>query len=143
MFSVGACLLTLALALVGCATEEDAAAETEAPAGPAAAPLPPEVQAQVDSGNMAFRDDDYETALSHFRKALEDAPDRPAPLYGVYLASAALGDSALADSVAAVLQERAPYLLDGMAHPTGDTPADPHAGLATMMAPDSQADTTS
>ena len=142
-FLGGACLLTLAMTLSGCTSEENAAeATTETPAGSALGPMSAEVQAQVDSGNMAYRDDDYESALAYFRAALEDDPERPAPLYGVYLASAALGDTALADSAAAVLQERAPFLLDGMAHSVGDTPADPHGALMPLMAPDSQADTT-
>ena len=137
-----ACLLTLGMVLGGCPSEEnEAEATTDTSAVSAAAPMPAAVQAQVDSGNLAYRADDFESALTHFRSALGDAPDRPAPLYGVYLAATALGDSVLADSVATVLRDEAPWLLESMGHPTGEEPADPHAGMFRMAVPDSQADT--
>lgn len=134
----GACLLTLSIALGACTPGEDA---IETPAGSDSASMPAEVQAKVDSGNLAYRADDFESALAYFRSALEDAPDRPAPLYGVYLAATELGDSALADSAAAVLQETAPFLMGSMGHPTSEESGDPHAALFPMADPDSQADT--
>ncbi|MFG1690623.1 hypothetical protein ACGF5M_00465 [Gemmatimonadota bacterium] len=138
----GACLLTLGLLLGGCASQENGGgAPPDTPSESAARPIPAAVQVMVDSGNLAFRGGDFESALSRFRDAVEGAPDHPVPLFGVYLASTALGDSALADSVATVLRDEAPWLLGMMGHPEGEAPADPHAGMVMMPPPDSQADT--
>ena len=137
----GACLLALGMALGGCASEESPGDAPPDASESAATPIPAAVQAMVDSGNLAYRGGDFEAALSHFRGAMEGAPDHPVPLFGVYLASTALGDSALADSVATVLRDEAPWLLGMMGHPEGETPADPHAGMVMMPPSDSQADT--
>lgn len=53
--------------------------------------LPHEVVAQLDSGTAAFRADDFERALTHYRRVTELAPDFGAGWFGMYMAEQALG----------------------------------------------------
>jgi len=53
--------------------------------------LAPEVLAQLDSGSAAFRADDFEAALRHYRRVTEMAPGVGAGWFGVYMANDALG----------------------------------------------------
>jgi hypothetical protein len=132
----GVALLTLALALGACTAGEDDGRAREAETGDAPVQsLPASAQLLVDAGNLAYRGGEFETALSHFRSALQEAPAHPVPLFGVHLSATALGDSTLADSVATILREEAPWLLDMMQHPEGDAAPDPHAGMGTTADP--------
>ena len=84
---------------------------------PAAAAIPPEVRAVVDSGNAAYRAGDYRGAMRHYREAVRRGPDQPVAWFGVQMAAAAVGDRAAADSAAAKLRELAPA--PGDAHHRG------------------------
>ncbi|MCA9764518.1 MAG: hypothetical protein KC544_15465 [Gemmatimonadetes bacterium] len=76
---------------------------------------PPEVAAQLDSGSTAFRDDDYETALGHYTRVTEMAPDIAAGWFGIYMAQHALGHT----EAAAAAYERAQGMVPGatLLHP--------------------------
>lgn len=78
------------------------------------------VIAQLDSGSTAFRADDYETALRHYREAARLAPDEASTWFGVYMAEKALGNGPAADSALARVRELAPgaTLLDEPGHDT-------------------------
>lgn len=97
-------------------------------AGPAT--VPANVQAQLDSGNTAFRGGDIEAALEHYHQVTVLAPELPAGWFGVYLAETRLGHKAEADSAAMVVHRLAPELLQAGGamggHPgsqdTGSTP---------------------
>jgi tetratricopeptide (TPR) repeat protein len=58
----------------------------------AAARMGPEVQAQLDSGNAAIREEDPETALRHYRRAVEIDDGVAAAWFGVYMAELARGN---------------------------------------------------
>ena len=149
---LGAALLACGLALNACTSGAGNGGAGASEAGDTSAGLlPPPVQESVNSGNQAYRSGNYEAALSHFREALEEAPDHPVPLFGVHLAATALGDSALADSIAAILRVEAPWLLEMTEHQEGGAvpvphagmgmSTDPHAGMIMTPIPDSLADT--
>lgn len=53
--------------------------------------LPANVAAAIDSGNAAYRAEDYENALRHYRAAAEDDEDVAAAWFGIYMAELALG----------------------------------------------------
>ncbi|MGD8276686.1 MAG: tetratricopeptide repeat protein [Gemmatimonadota bacterium] len=59
---------------------------------------PPEVVAQLDSGNAAFKAHDFEEALRHYQAAAEAGPDISATWFGVGMAQHALGNIPAADS---------------------------------------------
>ena len=54
--------------------------------------LPADVLAQLDSGSAAYRLDDHQGALAHYKKATELAPELDAAWFGVYMAEHALGN---------------------------------------------------
>jgi Flp pilus assembly protein TadD len=54
--------------------------------------MAPEAVAQLDSGNAAFRADDFGAARRHFRSVVEIAPKVAAGWFGLYLAERALGN---------------------------------------------------
>jgi Flp pilus assembly protein TadD len=53
---------------------------------------------QMDSGNAAFRERDFDTALRHYHRATEIAPDIAATWFGIYMTEAERGNAAAADS---------------------------------------------
>jgi Flp pilus assembly protein TadD len=71
--------------------------------------MPPAAVAQLDSGTVAFRMDDFEGALRHYTRVTEIDPDIAAGWFGVYMAEDALGHS---DRAAAAL-ERARGVVPG------------------------------
>ncbi len=101
-----AVFLALALATVGCGgggaggqgsgSASTSAADSAARA--ARAQVPPEVTAQLDSGNVAYRAKDYQTASRHYRAGAGMAPKFTAAWFGVYMAETAMGHQAAADS---------------------------------------------
>lgn len=140
--------LPFALLIVGCRGEEagDSARTgdmTRQRIGRAQSSLPPALAAKLDSGNAAYRADDYRRALELYRSATDEDPEAAAPWFGVYMAYSALGRQ---DSARAAL-ERAGSLSEssGAFHgpdphdTTGDVPnphdsggmADPHRGTDT------------
>ncbi|MBT8334983.1 MAG: tetratricopeptide repeat protein [Gemmatimonadetes bacterium] len=72
------------------------------------AELSAETLAQIDSGNAAFRRDDFETAIARFQEATQSAPDDPTGWFGLYMAHTATGDAAAADDALARARELAP-----------------------------------
>lgn len=112
----------LALAVAACqgkSSSENAPTLGGAPAQPASAraDLPPDVGLQLDSGNLAFRQKDYQAALEHYKRANQAGPHISATWYGIAMAEGALGDSAAADSAMAMAQKLAPG--QNLVHPTG------------------------
>lgn len=69
---------------------------------------PPELKAQIDSGNAAYSAKDYQGALDHYRSALQAQGDLTAAWFGIYMAQQALGNAAAADSAMAKVRELAP-----------------------------------
>ena len=72
------------------------------------AELSAETLAQIDSGNAAFRRDDFETAIARFQEVTQSAPDDPTGWFGLYMAYAATGDAAAADEAMERARELAP-----------------------------------
>lgn len=60
--------------------------------------LPPSVTVHLDSGNAAYRADDYRRARRHFHAAVEADSSVAAGWFGVYMAERALGNDRAADS---------------------------------------------
>jgi tetratricopeptide (TPR) repeat protein len=59
--------------------------------------LDPTVRASLDSGNAAYRTNDYEAARRHFRHAVDIDDDVAAGWFGVYMAELALGNADAAE----------------------------------------------
>lgn len=132
--------------LGGCASEgeEEDGPPGSADAPPAARAMTQEVQEMVEEGNQAQRDGRYQEALDFYTRGMDADPDHPIPQFGALMASLALGDSALADSLRQGLEVSAPELvrtlgpggsMGGMMNPhgAGEAGGDPHAGLGGMM----------
>jgi len=128
-------LITFAACSGGGGGESAAGSSDELP--PAAQPMSPEVQNLVNEGNEAQRAGEYEAALGFYRQAMEKAADHPVPQFGALMAAMALGEDALADSLAERLAVSAPDLL-AMLNPDGSMggmPQNPHAGGMPGMTP--------
>lgn len=95
-------LLLLAMAAIAACRPDDQRTDTVNPAEAAQQRenYPPEVVAHLDSGSVAFREDDHERALAHYQRAAEVGPEIAAAWFGVYMAHRAMGN---ADSAAAAL----------------------------------------
>jgi tetratricopeptide (TPR) repeat protein len=70
--------------------------------------FPPAGLEELDAGNEAFGQEDYETALAHYRTATEIMPDNAASWFGISMAAQALGMTELADSAMVEAQALAP-----------------------------------
>lgn len=92
-----------------------------------AAQLQPLTQALLDSGNAAFRAQDFDAALRHYANARARQPEHAAPWFGTYMVAQATKNSALADSALRMVRQRAPEM---QAHPIG-----PAAGLPPSRPP--------
>lgn len=119
--------LLLAGALVaGCGgPEEEPAPGGEAPEAEAGGTgeLSAAARAALDSGNVAYKEGDFETALEKYRHAAEASPRNPSPVFGIRMAAQAMGDTALADSALSRLRELTPE--PGPMHPApADTSGD-------------------
>lgn len=86
-------------------------------------------QAQLDSGNAAYRRGDYKTATEYYHQAAESEPENLSGWYGVYMAETKLGNKEEAAKAKAFVAERAPEM-PLTEHPT----ASDHPGGA-MVAP--------
>ena len=103
----GSFLLTLMLP--ACRPDDQRTESLDVEAGQRTrAELPAPVVAQLDSGSAAFRVDDHQEALRHYREAARLGPDVAAAWFGVYMAQKALGNAQGADSALARVQELAP-----------------------------------
>lgn len=86
--------------------------------------LPPEIQAQLDSANAAYRAHDYEGALGHFGEVTEMAPGLAAGWYGLGMTHRVMGNAEAADSAMMRAHRLAPEIpLD---HPAPSAPPNPH-----------------
>jgi cytochrome c-type biogenesis protein CcmH/NrfG len=97
-----------AVVVVAACLPDDQRTDSIEPGVSGRAELSPETLAQIDSGNAAFRRDDFETAIARFREVTESAPDDPTGWFGLYMAYSETGDAAAADSALARAQELAP-----------------------------------
>lgn len=70
--------------------------------------LPAEAMAQLDSGNVAYREGEFQRALEHYLRVTEMAPDDATGWFGIYMAQEALGNAAAADSAIAEARKRNP-----------------------------------
>lgn len=70
--------------------------------------LPAEAMVQLDSGNVAYREGDYDGALRYYVRVTEIAPDDATGWFGIYMAQEALGNAAAADSAIAEARRRNP-----------------------------------
>lgn len=64
--------------------------------------------AQLDSGNVAYGEGQYEAALAHYRRATEIMPDNAASWFGIAMSATALNRPALADSAMIEARKIAP-----------------------------------
>jgi tetratricopeptide (TPR) repeat protein len=111
-------LLTAALLLSACQRPDEQRTEdlTADQVRQARESLAPGVAAQLDSGNAAYRQRDYDAALRHYQAAVGHDANAAAGWFGIYMAHAALGNQAAADSA----MRRAQSLQPGasLIHPT-------------------------
>lgn len=70
--------------------------------------LDPAVTAALDSGNTAYREEDYEAALRHYHEAAELDEEVAAAWFGIYMAHLALGNGAEAQEAMDRAQSLAP-----------------------------------
>ena len=70
--------------------------------------LAPEIAAHVDSGSVAFRNNDFEGALMHYRRATDLDPDFGAAWFGVYMVERARGNTEAAEEALARAQKAMP-----------------------------------
>lgn len=116
--------LTVVLALaaaVSCRPDDQQTSDLDPSGGAQArANMSAEAVAELDSGNVAMRRDDYETAVEHYTRVTELEPDFGSGWFGLYMAHTELGNE---DEAAAAL-ERARNIVPGatLLHPEpGDT----------------------
>jgi hypothetical protein len=87
----------------------------------------PVINEHLDRGNAGFAMGDAAAALEAYRDALIDDPQNAAAWYGVYMSSAALGDSATAAEALEHVERLAPGVeLHAHPHLRSDTPQRPH-----------------
>lgn len=116
--------LTVALALaaaVSCRPDDQTTSDLD-PTGGAQAreDMPADAVVQLDSGNLAMRDDDFETAVDHYTRVTELAPDFGSGWFGLYMAHRGLGNEEEAEAAL----ERARSIVPGatlLHDETGDT----------------------
>jgi uncharacterized membrane-anchored protein len=106
---------------VGCGTNGSDAPK-QSLGSPASPKVTPEAQAQLDSGNAAFRAGNIEAARGYYRATTRIAPDLAAGWFGVYLSETRLGNKAAADSAALVVHRLAPELMQAPGMMTGGHP---------------------
>jgi len=111
--------LTLTLVVAGCQPPDDQRTETLDPveARQERESFPPELVAHLDSGSAAFREDDYEEALRHYRAVVEIDDQVAAGWFGVYMVHNARGEGDEAGEALARAQELAPGA--SIIHPSG------------------------
>jgi hypothetical protein len=123
---LGAALVT-AMLLIGCGGDQGDRVPLGGPGSVEpmqVEDLPPQIQAQLDSGNAAFRARDYDGALSHFTQVSELAPGLAAGWYGIGMTHSAMGNQEEANAAMMQAHRLAPEIpLD---HPTGQAPPNPH-----------------
>jgi tetratricopeptide (TPR) repeat protein len=86
----------------------------------ARAQLDPAVTAELDSGNAAYRERDYQRALEHYQAAVQMNEELAAGWFGIYMAQLALGNAEAAEAAMEQARIRAPGAT--MMHPDADFP---------------------
>lgn len=71
-------------------------------------PLPAAAKIYLDSGNVAYRAKQYETARRYYSQAAALAPDHGAPWFGIYMVGEVTKNKKLADSALAEVKKRTP-----------------------------------
>lgn len=74
----------------------------------AARALPPGVREALDSGNAAFRAEEYETAREQYLRAVQLGPEESAGWFGLSMVERQLGNVAAADSAMRRVRQLAP-----------------------------------
>jgi len=117
-----------AVLLLGCgngdADRVPLGGEGAAPSPEEVEALPAEIQAQLDSGNAAFRAHDHEEALRHFGIVTEEVPGLAAGWYGLGMTHGAAGNREAADSAMMRVHQLAPEV--PLEHPGSSAPPNPH-----------------
>lgn len=94
--------LTVALALaaaVSCRPDDQTTSDLDPTGGAQAREnMPAEAVAQLDSGNLAMRSDDFEAAVDHYTRVTELAPDFGSGWFGLYMAHRELGNEEEAEA---------------------------------------------
>ena len=125
-------LFVLALPALLCACSgakedgNDAAANSEA-AAEAQPTLPPAFQALLDSGNAAYRAEDYARARTHYTRAVQLDSTVAAGWFGLYMAEQKAGNAAEADRAMKRAQAISPSLGGGTAPHGAAAPEAPEA----------------
>jgi tetratricopeptide (TPR) repeat protein len=86
----------------------------------ARAGLDPAVTAELDSGNAAYRERDYQRALDHYHAAVQMNEELAAGWFGIYMAQLALGNTEAAEAAMEQARIRAPGAT--LMHPDPDLP---------------------
>lgn len=106
---LGSLVCAAVLVAVGCQDDDQRTETVDPHAGVRQrAEMPAEVVAAIDSGNVAYREDRFQDALAHYRRATELAPDDPTGWFGVYMAQTVLGDEAAAEAALERTRQIAP-----------------------------------
>jgi tetratricopeptide (TPR) repeat protein len=101
---------TAAVVLAGCQRPDDQRTDsiTDRDVHAAREQLGPAVTNALDSGNAAYRERDYETALRHFQAAVDMDEGVAAGWFGIYMAQLALGNPEAAEAAMAQVRIHAP-----------------------------------
>jgi tetratricopeptide (TPR) repeat protein len=95
--------------IVGCRPDDQRTETIDASAvKDARAEISPELAAQLDSGNAAYKAKDYERAREHYRAATRLDEDAAAGWFGIYMVEQALGNAPAADSALERARKQAP-----------------------------------
>jgi len=106
----------LSLTLGACRPDDQRTDSIDPTSGGGRTSMSPEAVARLDSGNVAYRAGDYESAMAHYRRVTELEPDASAGWFGVSMVQRALGNQASADSAYERVQSLAPGA--SLVHPT-------------------------
>lgn len=93
-------------------------------AGTGGSTLPTKARHALDSANAQYRAKQYDQALTLYRTAAAEAPKSTAPVFGIYMAAKAMGNTTLADSAMKAVQA-----LGGDAQMTDSAMKDLHAKI--------------
>ena len=109
-------LAVTSLWLVACRPDDQRTDSINPSAQATRGEMAPEAVAKLDSGNAAYRADDFQAALAHYTRVTELEPEQSSGWFGVYMAQKALGHEVAADSAFEKAQGLAPGA--SLIHPT-------------------------
>lgn len=118
--------LSAALMLTACDRPDDQRTETitDRDVLEARQQLGPAVSAALDSGNVAYRERDYQRALRHYQQVVDLNQEVAAGWFGIYMAQLALGNADAAEAAMAQARIHAPGASLMHPDPEMDIPAD-------------------